>query len=343
MRLRLRWIKALSDHAQHILLHRLACASRCMHMTIQQVQVCQADYSCKTSRCVQECGTDALRFALCAYTAQGRDINLDIKRVVAYRHWCNKLWNAIKFAMQYLGPPFAPQADPRSHLNSNGSGGAPFACRWILSRLTSVATSVNAALDAYDFATTTQAIYAYWQYDVCDTFIELVKPAMRVRSTLLAFAFASTWVLVSVHSSRLRYGCAAPRCPQNDLMRGMAWCVPKLSGVLLRRQASRKLVPLACADTSCGCHAIIDHVVGQVLLYSGRACAASSLLGAPLMHAVAHVSPACDAHSSASVTCQVPFLCVLQDDTFRLDQSIRCKRTRAGDDHHVDKHISDSV
>ena len=34
---------------------------------------------------------------------QGRDINLDIKRVVSYRHWCNKLWNAIRFAMLNLG------------------------------------------------------------------------------------------------------------------------------------------------------------------------------------------------------------------------------------------------
>jgi valyl-tRNA synthetase len=53
---------------------------------------------------IEECGTDALRFALVAYTSQGRDINLDIKRVVAYRHWCNKLWNAIRFAMMNLGP-----------------------------------------------------------------------------------------------------------------------------------------------------------------------------------------------------------------------------------------------
>ena len=35
---------------------------------------------------IEECGTDALRFALCAYTSQGRDVNLDVKRVVGYRH-----------------------------------------------------------------------------------------------------------------------------------------------------------------------------------------------------------------------------------------------------------------
>ena len=125
---------------------------------------------------VQECGADALRFALCAYTAQGEHINLDMKRVVAYRHWCNKLWNAIKFGMQYLGPPFAPA----EHAGAPPAG-APFACRWVLSRLASACAVVNPAFEAYDFATATQAVYAYWQGDVCDTFIELIKPTMRVR------------------------------------------------------------------------------------------------------------------------------------------------------------------
>ncbi|GFQ07794.1 valine--tRNA ligase [Phtheirospermum japonicum] len=53
---------------------------------------------------IPECGADALRFALVSsYTAQSGKINLDIRRVVEYRQWCNKLWDAVRFAMTKLG------------------------------------------------------------------------------------------------------------------------------------------------------------------------------------------------------------------------------------------------
>lgn len=51
---------------------------------------------------IPECGTDALRFALCSYNTQSRDINLDILRVQGYRFFGNKLWNAAKFALRYF-------------------------------------------------------------------------------------------------------------------------------------------------------------------------------------------------------------------------------------------------
>ena len=57
---------------------------------------------------IPECGTDAMRFALCVYTAQGRDINLDVNRVVGYRHFCNKIWNAMRFSLNGLGEGFTP-------------------------------------------------------------------------------------------------------------------------------------------------------------------------------------------------------------------------------------------
>jgi valyl-tRNA synthetase len=73
---------------------------------------------------IPQCGTDALRFALCAYSGggnyllspqvprltkiPGRDINLEILRVEGYRKFCNKIFNATKFAMLKLDESFRP-------------------------------------------------------------------------------------------------------------------------------------------------------------------------------------------------------------------------------------------
>jgi valyl-tRNA synthetase len=42
-------------------------------------------------------GTDAFRFTLAAFAAQGRDIKLSEERVIGYRNFCNKIWNACRF------------------------------------------------------------------------------------------------------------------------------------------------------------------------------------------------------------------------------------------------------
>jgi valyl-tRNA synthetase len=57
---------------------------------------------------IPECGTDAMRFALLAYTGQAgaRDINLDVLRVQGYRFFCNKIWQAVRFTKAHLGEGF---------------------------------------------------------------------------------------------------------------------------------------------------------------------------------------------------------------------------------------------
>ncbi len=64
-------------------------------------------------------GTDAFRFTLTAFAAQGREIRLDEDRVEGYRYFINKLWNAARFALMHLedvGPEIRDQAQERQAL-----------------------------------------------------------------------------------------------------------------------------------------------------------------------------------------------------------------------------------
>ena len=125
---------------------------------------------------IPECGTDALRFALCAYTAQGRDINLDVLRIQGYRHFCNKLWNATKFAMiNGLGTKFVPERSI-DYLKSNKASLRPVD-RWILSRISETVSICDSGFRNYELTNVTTALFNYWLYDLCDYYIEYLKPS----------------------------------------------------------------------------------------------------------------------------------------------------------------------
>lgn len=121
---------------------------------------------------IPECGTDALRFALCAYTTGGRDINLDILRVEGYRKFCNKIYQATKFVLGRLGADYQPPA------SSAPSGHESLVEKWILHKLTIAARDVNAHLDAREFSEATSSIYNFW-YDLCDVYIENSKSLIQ--------------------------------------------------------------------------------------------------------------------------------------------------------------------
>ncbi|KAI5966178.1 VAS1 [Candida pseudojiufengensis] len=121
---------------------------------------------------IPECGTDALRFALCAYSTGGRDINLDILRVEGYRKFCNKIYQATKFVLGKLGDDFKPQN------TSDLSGNESLVEKWILTKLSITAKNTNEALEARNFGDATNHIYNYW-YDLCDVYIENSKSLIQ--------------------------------------------------------------------------------------------------------------------------------------------------------------------
>jgi valyl-tRNA synthetase len=124
---------------------------------------------------IPECGSDALRFGLLAYTVQGRDISLDVTRVVGLRMFCNKLWNATRFALQFVAD-FAPTATLLDDLMSSNK--MAIRDKFMISRLMKGVETVNDCLAAYRFGEAQQAIYALWLDEICAIYLELIKPVV---------------------------------------------------------------------------------------------------------------------------------------------------------------------
>ncbi len=85
---------------------------------------------------MDEYGTDALRFAFLGACTLGQDISFAIDRVEGARRFCNKLWNAARFAMQSFTDEI-PAIPTQLALPE----------RWILSRLARTERDVDRALD----------------------------------------------------------------------------------------------------------------------------------------------------------------------------------------------------
>ena len=117
---------------------------------------------------IEKYGTDAFRFTLAAFAAQGRDVKMSEKRVEGYRNFVNKLWNATRFALMHLKEGITDI--PVDHTS--------LADKWILSRLGRTATKVSEAIDDYRFNEAASAAYNFVWHELCDWYIEAAKPAL---------------------------------------------------------------------------------------------------------------------------------------------------------------------
>jgi valyl-tRNA synthetase len=111
-------------------------------------------------------GTDAFRFTLTAFAAQGRDIKMSEKRVEGYRNFINKLWNAARFALMHLTQEVELPARDRLSVPD----------RWILSRLNRLIDETGRALDDYRFNDAAAALYQFVWHEFCDWYLEAIKP-----------------------------------------------------------------------------------------------------------------------------------------------------------------------
>jgi valyl-tRNA synthetase len=124
------------------------------------------------------------------------DEDAPVARVVSERfeygrNFCNKLWNASRFALLNLeGYTPGPVADDELKLED----------RWILSRLATVSAQMTEYLDRYQLDAATRAIREFTWNEFCDWYLEMIKPRLRDDE----LKPAAQRVLVSVLDTLLR-------------------------------------------------------------------------------------------------------------------------------------------
>jgi valyl-tRNA synthetase len=118
---------------------------------------------------IERFGADATRFTLARGANPGTDVAVSEEWCQGSRNFCNKLWNATRFALMN-GATVDGDLPPTEQLSSVD--------RWILSRLEHVIAEVNEQFEAYEFAKVCDVLYHFAWDDVCDWYLELSKPVM---------------------------------------------------------------------------------------------------------------------------------------------------------------------
>jgi valyl-tRNA synthetase len=148
-------------------------------------------------------GADAMRFTLASMTTDTQDIRMPVAQMTLPdgrventspkldigRNFCNKLWNASRFAMMNLEGTDQALFDKNKLAMTD---------KWILSRLARTIAEVTAGLDAYKYNEPLNAIYKFFWNDFCDWYLEWAKPRMSdtsqkpIAQNVLAFVLDQT-------------------------------------------------------------------------------------------------------------------------------------------------------
>ncbi|NLC76799.1 MAG: class I tRNA ligase family protein, partial [Clostridia bacterium] len=123
---------------------------------------------------IEEYGADTLRFMLITGNTPGNDLRFQFERLEGARNFCNKIWNASRFALMHL-EDLEPGAAPKGRLE--------LADRWILSRLNSTVGQVTYNLEKYELGEAARELYEYIWSEFCDWYIELIKPRLYGKVT----------------------------------------------------------------------------------------------------------------------------------------------------------------
>ncbi len=113
---------------------------------------------------IERFGADATRFTLARGANPGSDVAVSEDWAAGSRNFCNKLWNAARFAL--MNGAVADQGLPERLTTVD---------RWIVSRLAAVTAEVDELFERFEFAKACEALYHFAWDEFCDWYLELAK------------------------------------------------------------------------------------------------------------------------------------------------------------------------
>jgi len=124
---------------------------------------------------IDQYGTDAFRFSLAMLAAQGRDILLSEERIEGVRNFVNKIWNASKLSLSFIG-----NYESQSHHRESSF----LPDQWIRSRTQKMVRDVSETIEGYRFNEAASIIYNFVWREFCDWYLELIKPNLYGKVTM---------------------------------------------------------------------------------------------------------------------------------------------------------------
>ena len=112
-------------------------------------------------------GADAVRWGLYVMSS-AQDVRFSEERLAQGLQLTNKLWNASRLILLGVDPHARPAPSP-----------ATVEDRWILSRLERARIEIDGRIERYDFAHAALGLYDFVYGELCDWYLELVKPRLR--------------------------------------------------------------------------------------------------------------------------------------------------------------------
>ena len=140
---------------------------------------------------IDQYGADALRFTLATGNAPGNDMRFSDEKVKASRNFANKLWNAARFVLMYLGNDYSYPGLPKDLAIED---------KWILSKVNTLAKEVTDNLERFELGIAVAKLYDFIWDVFCDWYIEIAKIRLQSGDTAKAvLVYVLTDILKLLH------------------------------------------------------------------------------------------------------------------------------------------------